>query len=288
MTKDSGLVATYHRAPNFSINPPDAGGVLQLGSIIASISTAEEPLNEDCHIAISEDRIQRSWQKGFTATRSQMQSGKYGVFAKFIGIDGLGSELSWGLGWHEKDVYDIQRIDTITFNPTPDYIKESMNRRDVDDLITSIFCRPVFMVTGLKIARGPSCKLSRGTKSTGAMELGLTQPAGLPFEVGPKMDFSKENKMKMGFNESSDFICGIRVKKLIFKRHLIDWIERTRGTAVGREYNRGATMYDGDTGGDLLEDVDLDGEENGETGTMTGTEVTEEDQGILETLWVLG
>jgi hypothetical protein len=275
-------IPKYHIAPNFSIPPIEAGGTLELGSIIAGVASADEPLNECCHVCIPTAKLFCSHQRDFTATKSRMTSGEYGLWAKLVGIDGVGGELSWAAERSAEDVYYFRSIDTIYFNPSQDYIEESMNQDDVKDYVVGSGYRPVYIVTGLKTARGPSVRMSKSRKLKVTVELGMQKPGGLPIEVGPKFNSSKEARQEMGFEDSTDFIIGLRVKKLMYKKH---WLTQAPGGLVAQEYKKGATMVDDDVvkkGGDEVVDLGDDTEDQIEI------ETDEVDGETLEMAWVVG
>jgi hypothetical protein len=267
----SEQIPKYHIAPSFSIPPVEAGGILELGSIIASVSSADEPINEDCHVRIPMAKLFCSHQRGFSATKSKMTTGEYGAWAKIVGIDGVGGELSWASERTAEDIYQFQGIDTIYFNPSQEYMEESMNKDDVRDHIEGSGCGSVYMVTGLKTARGPSVMMSKGRKWNQTIEFGLQEPGGVPIELGPKLNASKEKRQEMGFEYSTDFIIGIRVEKLMYKKH---WLMRTPGKLVAKEHNKGATMVDDDVaskgkdetiglGDDTVDHIEVETEEFG-------------------------
>jgi hypothetical protein len=275
-------IPKYYIAPNFSIPPVEAGGILELGSIIAGVASADEPLNEDCHVRIPLAKLFCSHQRGFTVTKSRMTSGEYGVWAKLVGVDGVGGELSWAPERSAEDVYHFRSIDTIYFNPSEEYMEESMDQDDVKDYVMGSGYDPVYIVTGLKTARGPSVRMSKSRKLKGTVELGLQEPGGLPIELGPKFNTSKEARQEMGFEDSTDFIIGIRVKKLMYKKHWLTWAP---GALVAKEHNKGATMVDDDVvkkGGDEVVDLgdDTDGQIEVETEEVDGE--------TLEMAWVVG
>ncbi|KAL5344456.1 hypothetical protein ACLOAV_010436 [Pseudogymnoascus australis] len=269
----SQLIPKYHIAPNFSIPPVEAGGTLELGSIIGSIaSTDEEPLNLDCHVHIPLAKLFCSHQQAFTAMQSRLTSGEYGVWAKLVGLIGVGGELSWAPERSAEDVYHFRCIDTIYFNPSQEYMKESMDQPDVKDHVVGSDYKPVFMVTGLKTVRGPSVKMCKGRNTKVKVEVGLQQPGGVPLEVGPKFNSEKEVRQEMGFEDSTDFIIGIRVKKLMYKKH---WLTCAAGVLVAKEHNQRATMVDDDVvkkGGDEVIDLgdDTEGQIEIETNEVDG------------------
>ncbi|KAH0441204.1 hypothetical protein CcaCcLH18_02114 [Colletotrichum camelliae] len=285
----SQQIPKYHIAPNFSIPPIEAGGILELGSIIASVADADEPINVDCHVRIPISKLLCGHQYGFSATKSRMATGEYGIWAQVVGVDGLGCELSWAPERSAEDVYYFRRIDTIYFNPTQEYIEESMSKDDVKDHVVGTGYCPVYMITGLKTARGPSVKMSKGRKWTNTIELGLQEPVGIPIQLGPKFDTSRETRQEMGFEDSTDFIIGIRVKKLMYKRDWIQRLKRKPGKLVAKQHNKGATMVDDDVVKVYDEVVDLD--DDSETEDPEGeVQISEEKAGseTLKTAWVLG
>ncbi|OPB42087.1 hypothetical protein A0O28_0032040 [Trichoderma guizhouense] len=275
-------VLKYHIATNFSIPPVEAGGILQLGSIIANVASADEPLNDDCHVQIPQDKLFCSHQKGFTAIKSHMTRGDYGVWAKFVGLVGLGGELGWASKRSTEDIYYFRSIDTIYFNPSQAYMNDSMHQNDIKDYLVGSGEDHVYMVTGLKIARGPSVKMAETRRFQAAGNLGLQEPGGSSFELGPKFGISKEMRQEAGFEDSTDFIIGIRVRKLMYKKH---WLTRTSGALLAKEYNKGATMVDDDAARNGADEaVDL-----GDDGMEAQTEVETEtiDSKITQTVWVI-
>ncbi|KAH7218859.1 hypothetical protein DER44DRAFT_56325 [Fusarium oxysporum] len=287
MPAGTPIIAKYHLAPNFSINPPECGGILELGSIIPNVTEADNPpLNEECHVKIPLPKLFCSHQKGFTLTREQMASGSYGVAAKMLGLEGIGGELSWARERSAEDVYTIASLDTIYFSPSPAYLRESMAKPDVADYVEGSGNEPVYMVTGLKTARGAAVRMKKDRKWTATGEVGidLTAATGVPLELGPKVTISREKRKEMGFEESTDFIVGIRVKKLMYKRH---WLLRKMrlGELAATEHNKGATLVDNDPVGKTKDDdvIDLGGDE-----TEEGDQGDIADLGEEAVTWVLG
>lgn len=280
-------VPKYHQAPNFSIIPPDSGGYLHLGSIITSVSKADdEPVNVDCRVYIPESNVQHHHQSGFTATRSRMLSDSYGILARLVATQGLGGELSWAPEMSGDDIYYFRSIRTMYFTPKQEYLNESMNKEDVRDHIESNGYAAVYMITGLKVAQGPSIRTSKGKKRAFNLEVGVQQPGGLPLELGPRLSASREARIEMGFEDSDDFVFGIRVKKLVYKRH---WLTRTiQDGVVATEHNKGATMYDDSRDQPEPEDVlDLGDEYNLEGDTQREIHLEEVDSESLEEIWIL-
>ncbi|KAF8859774.1 hypothetical protein BDZ45DRAFT_673106 [Acephala macrosclerotiorum] len=253
------MFPTYHLSPNFSLGPPDRGGELDLGMIIDDLKSlgSERPLNIDCHLSIDVRELYCDHKKGFTSSRAQMERGEYGIWAKFAAQAGIGGELSWATERTANDTYQFKALDTIYFNPTRDYLHRSINLPDVNDYVVGSGYKPVYMITGLKIARGPAVQLKIGRSRKLKMDLGLKEPGGLTgLSVGPTFHNAEENQDELLIEESEDFIIGFRVKRLYYKR----WCFWKPANLVGDVYNKGATMLDSDG-----------------HGVQTGEEVIDED-----------
>ena len=100
-------IPTYHLAPNFSIGPA-RNGLIELGSIIKNLQNVEV-IDDECCLDIPQAKIYCYHKKGFTTTRSKMRKGEYGVWASFVGVEGIGGELTRGHVKTEEDVYKFKR-----------------------------------------------------------------------------------------------------------------------------------------------------------------------------------
>jgi len=276
-------LATYHLPPNFSINPAPSGPI-ELGSILNNLQDVEV-INPDFRIEIPKASIYCHQKHGFTATRSRMRKGEFGVWARLVGIDGFGGELSASCGFSDETEYNFNRLDTFTFTPSADYLEASMQELEVTEYVEATDWEPVYLVTGIKVAVGPSIRLTKTASTVGKVEMGLHQPAGLPAEIGPRVGFEREGHVSEGWEASDDFIFGLRVKKLVYKR---GWLARWRGEERqlrASQFNKGAQLVG-------LDDDDGESEEEGEEivelDVLGGANAEVEEDGEEEkTLWII-
>lgn len=201
--------STFHLAPRFTIKPPP-DGPLHLGTIIESL-TDVEPINENCRFPLPGEAYKHITE-GIVATRSMLQTGKFGVWAKFL-VERIGGEVSLTRDCNAEDAYRFEKLEEITFTATKEYMTQSMNEQSVKDYVEGGGWDPVYMITGLKIARGPAISWQKGRKSTMKASLGLNQPNDV--------EYTSESTESWEFEKSDDFIYGIRVKRLYFKRSLL-------------------------------------------------------------------
>ena len=230
------MVPTYHLVPRFDIKPAAAGGRIDLGSLIEDLDTLK-PIDAENRVPIPQDQLECDHKWGVTVTRTKVRKGEYGIWMKFL--EAVAAQLSWCPDMSRTDTIHFKRLDTISFDPTSEYIEQSMGRDDIKDCIDGLGHPPVYMITGLKIGRGPSGSYGTTDKPAFVGEVGVFQPAGLPVEIGPRVNRSKEDTASVDFEVSDDFIIGVQVIRL---RH-----ERWAGKLASKEHNRGATLY-GDDG----------------------------------------
>lgn len=108
---------TYHLPPNFS-TPPPPNGPFHLGTVLRDFETKEEmrPLNQkEAHrIAISEKFIDH--KGGFEATREKLKSGEFGLWAKFIGLEGIGGEAGISVETSDSDRYLLLVLSILSYH----------------------------------------------------------------------------------------------------------------------------------------------------------------------------
>ncbi|GAB1315550.1 hypothetical protein MFIFM68171_05760 [Madurella fahalii] len=274
-------LATYHLPPNFSISPLPLGPI-ELGSILNNLQDLEV-INPESRIEIPKASIYCHQKHGFTATRSSMRKGEFGVWARLVGMEGFRGELSASSGFSDETEYNINRLDTFTFTPSADYLAVSMREVEVAEYVEATDWEPVYLVTGIKVAVGPSVRLTKTTSAVVKVEMGLHEPASLPVKIGPRVGFEREDHVSEVWETSDDFIFGLRVKKLVYKR---GWLVRWRGEEGqlrASQFNKGAQLV----GLDDNDDESEEGEEIVELDVLGGANVKVEEDGEEETLWII-
>ncbi|PNP58963.1 hypothetical protein THARTR1_01211 [Trichoderma harzianum] len=242
-------IRTYHSAPNFSIPPPDANGPLQLGSLLYELGDPA-PLNTKDRRPVPEDEIFRSHVDRFGTAMSRQTSGELGIFAKLLGLDGVGGKLSIN-GARSKNEISLllaDRLDTMYFNPSREYVQLAMQTPSVRAFRDATRDQePLFMVTGIKIARGASVSAMGGRALGGGIEAGMPDLATGLVQIGATAGGEMSRENRMGFQSSSDFVLGYRVSLINMKKDMVR----------PKVYTRGATMVSDD----VEEVVDGDGGE---------------------------
>ncbi|CAG9943830.1 unnamed protein product [Clonostachys rosea f. rosea IK726] len=230
---------TYIPIPNFS-TPPPADGPLDLGHILHDLtySSIAAPLNKEGHVAIP-DRLQPDKKEGFNLSRKELLSGEFGIFAKFLAMFGVGAEAPSSYRKSADDILTVDALETITFSPQREYIEKSMSDHRVKSrMMACQYREPVFMVTGMKMARGASLQ-SNLHEVDGKSPFGFCSPQGawgvdIPF-VGSG---DAGNHAGKSLDSSTDFILALRLKKIFYRE----------GKMLTKEYHKVATIMDHITG----------------------------------------
>jgi hypothetical protein len=173
----ASTVKQYFLVPNFDFNP---NGALRLGRVYAEPRLLSS-LNPEAVVAIPEDAIfkpepQNNWKD----TLDRRNAGVYGVWASFLQGLGIDANLSVSFDGNEETTFKVDQLRTEYFDPTLAYLEESINAPSVDQYIKEHkFKKPVYMVTGVKIARGGSVKEKHSNKLGRKAKIGFGPP-GLP------------------------------------------------------------------------------------------------------------
>ncbi|KAH8886184.1 hypothetical protein GQ53DRAFT_750763 [Thozetella sp. PMI_491] len=239
---------TYIPAPDFSTAPPPDGPV-NLGHVLKNLSDFC-PLNDQGHIAVTRP-LPTDEKTGFKMSRRELLSGDFGIFAQILAIFGVGVDTNTSYEKGSDDILTIDRLETITFNPSESYIRDSLECNGVKIFLKGCeYRKPVFMVTGIKIARGASLHNSRIKTVGGKLKVGFSHP-GIPVEAGPDIGLKWSRQETVAFEGSSDFVLAIRVKKIRYKK----------GEIVSSPHYKGATMMDRKTRQAFALDLEIAEEE---------------------------
>ena len=254
---------TYFLTPSFNYAPPPIGSI-KLGNIIANPASPHRPLNPKATlIPPPADSIQTTFQNDWKSTLSKSNSASIGLYAKFLSLI-LGAGANASVNWDREDAsqYAFKKLETTFFDPldVEGYLANAMEAPNVKRFIEkSRIRKPVYMVTGLKIARGGRIKSSKIRGHGGAVSIGLDGTAlAAPVEVGPEVEIQRERGEAVEWNTEDDFVFAYRLSKIKVKRRA----EKIRE----EEYVKGA-LYDAETAKDgvvepsLFEIDEIEGDE---------------------------
>jgi hypothetical protein len=228
-------IKTYVLVPNFDI-PAEGPNAMKLGHIISNPATPNIPLNKTSLVPFPQDMIPTSMTKpGWTGTISQLRAKKFGLWARFLEIIGLGGEASVNSSGNNENYFTFESLDTMFVDPTEEYVLQSMKVDGVQRFIkASRYRKHVYMITGLKIARGASAIGSESITHGGKAKLGFDGAAsGVPVAVGPEVEISSSRTTAVSFEDTPPFAFAIRLREISYKKG---------GDIVQREYRQGVVL----------------------------------------------
>lgn len=243
---------TYFLCPISDFIQPPPTGPLCLGSILCSTSTPRYPLNR-ANVVPVENAIPPVVETDWRKTVSTDKKLGLGVYAQFLQLASSGTQVSLEHSNQTVDSFAFDSVTTLGFEPTQEYIQESIKAPAVQTWLRDPKQRfaPVvslFIVTDIKIVKGAKIKYSMSHSGGVSANFGIDLTA-LGTVVGPKGSWVSTVEDVTELNRDSEFVFAFRVKRLKFGR-----------TLKVEEYNKGAFMALGgeqeDNDSVLVEDVD--------------------------------
>lgn len=249
---------TYFIAPNFTTRPfPD--GPLDLGTLVKNLTYCR-PINQGSspsnRVPIPEDQRYTDIKKNVRAAVNTSAGGEASVLARVLDRS-IGGEASLRGQRSSDDVYTFRALETVYFYPKPDYVKDCLRLQDVKEYSKmNDYKAALYLITGLKIARGATISTDRGREYEGSAQAGVQVPTGAPVDVSvmASAGVSRASGVVSSFGEPADFVLAVQAQKIYYKRRLFSAGEPTLAT---KEVVRNAVLVDDD---------DVPVEDDGETG----------------------
>jgi hypothetical protein len=241
---------TYFLAPNFDFPPPPSG-LIDLGSIITDPKKPDRSLNKGELVLIPAHAIFTTTKTDWTASRSQLHAVDGGIWTSFLQtIIGLSAEVDVSRSKGKDEVYRCKVLETQYFQPDDAYILANLQNPRVQGYVKTGWPvkKSVYMITGLKIARGVSAETEVSEEYGVGGKVGVDATAftgGVPVSGGPKGKWSSKSSEGIGFGGSEDFVFAFRLIKIKPKKE---------GCFEEGDYNK-AALYD--LGTDVEGDVDV-------------------------------
>lgn len=232
----AAIKPTYILAPNWDFLPD---GPIFLGSLIIDPKNPARSLNMKNRIPIAPTDITTSPKNDWSITGEELRSGRVGIWANFLApILGIGADAAIHGTQDKNDLYECKTMETRYFQPDEAYIAKSLQDPVVKAYTEKFWHKSVYMVTGVKIAKGATMKTSRGTRSGAELKLGFDgTPVGLPAGGGPKVKGETNKKFTVQFGGSDDFVLGYQLIRIKLKKDR---------SFVEEDFNKWALLNDDD------------------------------------------
>ena len=223
---------TYFLAPNFDY-PPSSN--VSLGRIWTDPSDPGTCINPDGPLPFpSNMQVQHGYKTDWRNKISGEHKGLIGVWARFLQIVGLDAEAHVTWRSSKGATYDFKKLDTDFIDPTLEYYKSSVVVPSVaGHIIDTKFTKPIYMITGVRIARGAEVEQAHSKEAETHLKIGVDgTTAGSPVTAGPELNISSSAAESTSSKGSSDFVYAYRLREIYY----------SKGRLRHREHNKGATL----------------------------------------------
>lgn len=251
---------TYMLAPNWIYHP---GESIALGNIIAdpslphlAISRPPSKNDLDKEGAASLPKIQKHTDTDWRLAAGSRRNLSAGLWATFLDIFGV--RLRAERGRISDADYTMNSLQTVYFTDLPSqaYVRQCIAAEpELRELmrLDNLFGRPVYMITGLKIARGFSLSANSSSATGGSAKAGAgTGDAA----AGGEFAASRETAGQLNFSSASDIVFAYQLMKIKPKGWKQKRLERS-------EYHSSAAFLgdrDGEDGEDGSEQEQFEAE----------------------------
>ncbi|UKZ96463.1 uncharacterized protein TrAFT101_011252 [Trichoderma asperellum] len=199
---------SYLLAPNWTFRP---NGSIALGNIIANPFRPQHVLFKPAKaLSATETATENNWR----LATEKIRSANVSIWARFL--DQLNVELGAKHRRVEKVNFIMKSLDTIYFrdDPSIETISELANKPRVRSILNvdSLFHGPVYMVTGLKIAKG--FKLTHSDLSEQAFTAKAMATVAPEVSVGAKAEAEAKASVSDGFEAANDIIFAYQLLRI--------------------------------------------------------------------------
>jgi hypothetical protein len=238
---------------------------LRLGSIIYNPKEPGESLNEGDIVDISEDILHTSRKYNWEQTIDWVNNGRVGIWGRCVHLlVGLGGNLGASIDTTGVDFYRFRQLETTYFFPSQEYLEQAVSKPAVSARLKGTRYRPVYMITGLKIVRGPGSRVTtqRSMAREGNVNFGFPGIMGAgPFTLDALNTRLHQAGTTNTSFEGSDFVFGYRLGKVTFEKDedcytakqqtctdgAMLGIKKSQGSGDGRNINIGMkVVFEGD------------------------------------------
>ncbi|KAF5565549.1 hypothetical protein FNAPI_1592 [Fusarium napiforme] len=209
------MVKEYFLAPHFDAPAPPRG-LIKLGTVLSNLWQFHP-----CNLG----RLQ-------PIPDSQLHPVETQDSGASLGADWPGPRAPSRHPEGDYKLISCEQLDTLGFTPTESYVKDTIENLDDECLKpSSRFKRPVYMVTGLKIARG--AKYSSRVSSRAVVGRDFSVPRNPLVSLAVSFSHHSESVMESSWSSLVDFIVAFKVVQV--------WINH-KGEVKFEEYNKKAVM----------------------------------------------
>lgn len=212
----SSITPTYIPSPNWDI--PADSDIVVLGRLIKDAKNPESKIPKSSSSPIPPPKIHEGEKTDWRTNLERVHSGKIGIWAKCL--QAIGGQLSFTQLQSAAEDHEFDVLETKYFLPDDDYLAQAVNDPGVQAYFQVCNWRkPVYLITGIKIARGSKVTSEKNTERSAQAEIKVDATGlGVPVEVGPEAAWESKKKSGISFAGSTDYIFAYQLMRIKPKR----------------------------------------------------------------------
>lgn len=266
------LVKTYLLAPNFTFRPD---GPIALGNIIADPFAPHRVLTAPDASKFA-PAIETAVEHDYAIHRNAKHGVSLSIWAQFL--ETVKGSVGTDYSKSTSTEYTMSALKTRYFRtePTEEEISARINVSKIRNVMRfgSVRSKPVYMVTGIKVAEGFAASTERGTQKGG--KLGASAPVVEGISAGADVELTNEHGERDSFRAGDDVVFAYQLLEIGLK----GWKEKTLEV---KEFQSKAAFL-----GDESEEEESDVEVEASAATAAGLLALDREDVSLKTLEVGG
>lgn len=254
------LIPTYIPAPNWDIQADS--DIVVLGRLIKNPQDPESKLRTP---PFRPSKTECGMKTDWRTTLEEIHSAKIGLWAKCMQY--IEGGISFSVLKSKIENHKFDTLETTYFLPEDEYFDQVLGDPDLQAYFEVTGRRkPVYLITGLKIARGASASTETSNEQSTHTELKFDgTSSAIPINAGPEIDLDPKVTRGISYGGSTDYIFAYRLTRIKPRR----WGDGSKieGFVKGAAFGTGEEEDDADIGArDAFdfEDVGLDDDDIGE------------------------
>ncbi|CZR60298.1 uncharacterized protein PAC_10194 [Phialocephala subalpina] len=232
---------TYFLVPTRD-SPPS--GPIFLGSIIKSPRSPELCINSKTSPLLTSLEIHEKITTDETRHLYRDSKGKVSLFAEFLSGLPLGLDASVGTNWDNGEFakYAFKELVTKQIFPSQGEIALIFKDEAIQGAIKdSRFRDNLYMITGVKIARGADVLIGKLRERGGNLHFGADlTPVSVPIKVGPDLDVTRGHGQSVEEKHAGEFVFAYRLREIKYRRRKVEeQREYLKGDLFGHNEGKG-------------------------------------------------
>ncbi|KAI1453626.1 hypothetical protein F4805DRAFT_442881 [Annulohypoxylon moriforme] len=232
---------TYIPSPNWDI--PADSDIVVLGHLIKDPKNPQSKVPKSSDDPIPPPKIYEGEKTDWQTTLERVRSGRIGLWAKCLQF--IEGQLSFSQLKSSMEDHKFNSLETRYFLPDDEYISQALEDTGVQAYFqVHNWRKPVYLITGIKIARGASVSTESNTERSVQAELKADATgAGVPVEVGPEASWESKNKRGISYGGSTDYIFAYQLTSMKPKKGGREF--------ASKDYVKGAVFGKGEEDNDV-------------------------------------